>query len=551
MDYLQAAKTAWEETDKQRRFRMIGDSMSPFIQDGDGVVIEHDTAEIRVGDVILYPKPSASSLGQGFVLHRVVRVIADGPQRLFVTQGDNRPLPDPPVASDQILGKVAEVEKTEGLSPEDRLLLCCARTEMDEGTIEEVRELLDGELDWAYLLAAAIRHAIPQLLYHNLLAQGAAIGAERMVPPGVLSRLEQMYYANALRHLRFGRALEEMLGAFKEIGIEAIVLKGMALATQVYPVAALRQCGDIDVLVRKEDLLRAEEVLLGLGYTVPGQGLPSEWFGQRHRHLPYVKDEGRIRLEVHWTLVPPDSYHLPPSELWARAQPLRIGSSETWALDPADLLLHLSVHAVPLPNLLWGQDIDLRHLCDIAETIRVYPLDWDQLIVRARNYRVTRCLYVALHLARRMLQARPEPSGVLSLSKGRKARVPHDVLEVLQPTDVDPRWLADLEERVMKRRPGSTEIPPKFVRLLSAQGVFNKLRVLRGILFPPPSAIARARGLSWTSREVYWYYLTRPFHLLSRWGGFVLRFLIRERWEGSLYGVRSSDFSRSDSVEGD
>ena len=222
---------------------MIGDSMSPFIQDGDGVVVEHDTAEISVGDVILYLKPSPPAQGQGFVVHRVVRVIVEGSQPLFVTQGDNRPLPDPLISKGLIIGKVVEVDKTEGLSPEDRLLLCCARTEMDEGTVEEVWELLDGELDWAYLLAAAIRHAIPQLLYHNLLAQGTAISAERAVPPGVrlaLSRLEQMYYANALRHLRFSRALEEVLRAFKEIGIETIVLKGMALATQVYPAAALR-----------------------------------------------------------------------------------------------------------------------------------------------------------------------------------------------------------------------------------------------------------------------------------------------------------------------
>jgi len=509
---------AWEGTGKRRRFRMIGDSMSPFIQDGDSVVVEHDTVEISVGDVILYLKPSPPAQGQGFVVHRVVRVIAEGTQRLFVTQGDNRPLPDPPIGSDQVLGKVVEVEKTKGLSPEDRLLLCCARTEMDEGTAEVVWELLNGELDWAYLLAAAIRHAIPQLLYHNLLAQGAAIGTEKTVPPGVrlaLSRLERIYYANALRHLRFSRALEEVLRAFKEIGVEAIVLKGMALATQVYPVAALRQCGDIDVLVREEDLLRAEEVLLGLGYTIPGHDLPDEWFGQYHRHLAYVKDEGRIELEVHWSLVPQhNTFCLPSSDLWARAQPFRIGGSETWALAPADLLLHLSSHATPWPDLLWGQDIDLRHLCDIAETIRAYSLDWDQLIVRARNYRGTRCLYVALHLARRMLQA----------------RVPHDVLETLQPTELDPMWLVSLEERVLKRHHGSTKVPGGFVRLLSAQGVFNKLRVLRDIFFPPPSAIAQAHGLSWTSREVYWYYITRPFHLLSRWGGFVLRFLIRERW---------------------
>lgn len=513
---LQAAMAAWEGADKRRRFRMIGDSMSPFVQDGDSVIVEHGTVEIKLGDVILYQKPSlpgqalTGGQGQGCVVHRVVQVIDEGPQTLFVTKGDNRPLPDPPIGRGQILGKVVEVEKVEGLSSEDRLLLCCARMEMDEGTVEEVWGLLNGELDWSYVLAASIRHAIPQLLYHNL----KAVGAERAVPPGVLGRLERMYYANALRHLRFSRALEEVLRAFTEMGIEVIVLKGMALATQVYPAAALRQCGDIDVLVRKEDLLQAEKVLLGLGYTAPGNGLLDEWFGQHHYHLSYLKDEGRIGLEVHWDIAPqPNPFFLPLSELWARAQPFRIGSSEALALGPADLLLHLSLHAAFSPNLLWGQDIDLRHLCDIAETIRLYPIDWDQLVAHARLYQAHKCLYIALYLARRMLQA----------------CVPHAVLEALQPTDLDPRWLASLEERVLKRRHGSTKVPHGFVRLLSAQGVCNRLRVLRDIFFPSPSAIAQAHGVSWASRRVYWYYMARPFHLLSRWGGFFLRFLIRER----------------------
>jgi len=518
---LQAAMSAWEGTGKQRRFRMIGDSMSPFIQDGDGVVVEHSTADIEVGDVILYQKPSLPSQpptgeqGQGFVVHRVVQVLDERPQPLFVTKGDNRPLPDPLISKGLIIGKVVEVDKTKEPSPEDQLLLCCARTEMDESTADAVWKLLNGKQDWAYLLEAAVRHAIPQLLYHNL----KALGAETAVPPGVLSRLEQMYYANALRHLRFSRALEEVLRAFKEISVEAIVLKGMALATQVYPVAALRQCGDIDVLVRKEDLLQAEEVLWALGYTTPGNGLPDEWFGQHRYHQSYLKDEGRIRLEVHWDLAPqPNPFCLPLSELWARAQPFRIGGSEALVLEPTDMLLYLGLHAAYLPNLFWEQDIDLRHLCDIAETIRLHPMDWDQLVARARLYRVTKCLYVALCLSQRMLQA----------------RVPQDFLEALQPTDLDPRWLAGLEERVLKRRHGSTKAPYGFVLLLSAQGVFNKLRVLRGILFPSPSAIAQAHGVSRTSGGVYWYYITRPFRLLSRWGGFLLRVLTRDRRECSL-----------------
>lgn len=523
---LQAAKAAWERTGKRRRFRMIGDSMTPFMQDGDVVIVEHGTADIKVGDVILYRKPSlpeqapAGEQGQGFVVHRVVQVLGEGPQTLLVTKGDNRPLPDSPIGREQILGKAVEVERAKGLSPEDRLLLCCARTGMDEGTIEVVRELLNGELDWGYLVAAAIRHTIPQLLYHNL----KAIGAEGAMPPGVLSRLEHMYYANALRHLRFGQTLEEVLGAFKETGIEAIVLKGMALATQVYPVAALRQCGDIDVLVRKEDLLRAEEVLLGLGYTAPCESHLDKRFGQQPHHLSYLKDEGRIGLEVHWDLAPqPNPFCLPVSELWARAQPFRIGDSEALALGPADLLLHLSLHAVSAFYLLWVPGIDLRHLCDIAETIRIYPMDWNQLVARARLYRATRSLYVALYLARRMLQA----------------HVPHDVLVALQPTDpsglrpsgrsLDPRWLASLEKRVLKRQYGSTNVPLGLVHLLLARGVANRLRVLREIFLPPPETIAQAPGVSWPSRKVYWYYVTRPFRLLSRWGGFLLRFLIRDR----------------------
>ena len=85
------------------RFRARGTSMHPFIQDGDLVTVEAvEAGSPRRGDIVL------ARLSSGrLVVHRVRQT---GPDFLLV-QGDAVPAPDGRLGLENVLGRVAAVER--------------------------------------------------------------------------------------------------------------------------------------------------------------------------------------------------------------------------------------------------------------------------------------------------------------------------------------------------------------------------------------------------------------------------------------------------------
>jgi signal peptidase I len=92
------------------RFRAPGHSMSPLIRSNDLLLVQPiDSGGVRRGDILLYR--SADQL----TAHRLVDVHPDSGAAAprLVLKGDARRTPDPPVAPDQILGRVVAVERND------------------------------------------------------------------------------------------------------------------------------------------------------------------------------------------------------------------------------------------------------------------------------------------------------------------------------------------------------------------------------------------------------------------------------------------------------
>jgi len=87
------------------RFRASGDSMYPAIRSGDYLEIAPcPVSQLRLGDVIL------AMTKRGLTAHRIVR-IRDAEDAVRITmRGDNALRSDPPVAPEDVLGRVERVE---------------------------------------------------------------------------------------------------------------------------------------------------------------------------------------------------------------------------------------------------------------------------------------------------------------------------------------------------------------------------------------------------------------------------------------------------------
>jgi hypothetical protein len=208
------------------------------------------------------------------------------------------------------------------------------------------------------------------------------------IPEAVCDALRRQFYAQAAQNALLFSELDRLLDAFTQAQVPVIVLKGAALAREVYPDPALRPMNDLDLLVRAQDLQRTTAVMRSGGY----KKLKSSY------HLVFQGGpQSHVAVEVHWELITDgirrDGYL---QGLWQRALSWN-AAIETSALrlHPMDNLLSLSAHLIwqhpqAYARLVWFYDLYLLLKRYMDE------LDWDLLAELALQAGWGQPLYHAL-----------------------------------------------------------------------------------------------------------------------------------------------------------
>ena len=371
---------------------------------------------------------------------------------------------------------------------EHTLLLCCARTNAAPRVVARLREVAASEVDWEYLFLLARRHALLPLIYLQLERH-----ASDLVPHKTLQQLKKHYLENAARNTVLTAELCRLITLFAEHGIEAIPYKGPMLAHFAYDNLALRRFVDLDVIVRKADVLKAREVLSAEGYT-PTKLLSlsqQELLLRTQHNLQFSRDHHRLLLELHWEVAP----HLFASTvnaetLWRGLATINLNGTELKTLSPDDLLFSLCVHG---SRHLWER---LSWICDIAELISRRSFNWTALLERAAHADNERMFLLGLFLAEKLLDA--------PLTD-----------EVKQRCDADER-LKQLAENVVKHLfNGTTHVPATSREIFKYNiGVRKTLsaraRYMIHTLRPTDGDLG---GRALPSRLSFAYYIIRPFRL--------------------------------------
>ncbi|HEY0083909.1 MAG TPA: nucleotidyltransferase family protein [Pyrinomonadaceae bacterium] len=285
-----------------------------------------------------------------------------------------------------------------GVRPEVELLLCCARTRMDDKQVERLRQLLDGALDWEYILSFAENHSLLPLLYFHLHAR-----APEKVPPAVYEKLRERFRRISALNMYLSGELRRLLRLFAAHDIAAIPYKGPALAAQAYGNIALRHFGDLDILVRQRDVTRVMKLLVAEGYALhpPLNDVQQALMLRTQCNLPFTRDAHRLIVEIHWR-VSARLFSSPLDEeaLWNDLRTDSFEGTQINALAPEDLLLSLCVHGA---KHLWER---LSWVADIAQLLEVQEdLNWTNLLERARRTGTERMLLLGLYVAHDLLGA--------------------------------------------------------------------------------------------------------------------------------------------------
>jgi hypothetical protein len=361
-------------------------------------------------------------------------------------------------------------------------------------------ELL-ARADWDRVVDASIRHGVAALLHKRI----SALKAASAIPAAARRRLRGVYLRSGARSLRLFHDLSAVLSALGDDGIRAIVLKGAHLGPIVYGDVAVRQMGDLDILIDREDLPGAEQAFRRLGCTLGQRGdRDRDWLVSRHFHLCF-RSPGQTAVEVHWDLAPPSAAsRIDLAGIWQRARTVRVADVQTLALSPEDLLLHLCLHSANHGHA-WG----LKAVCDVAEVLSHFgdSLDWGAFLDRCRDSRIDRAACWALLAARRMLAA-DVPSGVLARLK----------LDTLEPRLVETLCAYVLEATAAPGRSGDAGHWQSLDSLGSARNGRERASLLLRHIFPPVRRIRYLYDLPPGAARAYAYYLIRPLDLARRWG---------------------------------
>lgn len=279
-------------------------------------------------------------------------------------------------------------------SPEIALLLDGTLIHPDQDAVLRIRQRIERGLDWSELLRIAIPHGVLPQLGHNLTVHAASL-----VPPITLAQLRLFGKKVAERNQEQSLELVKLVSAFSREGIRILPFKGPALAVAAYGDIGLRESHDLDLWVDPLQVARAHEWFREAEYhpVKYAQGFPQVVSDFGEGDGVFFSPDCRVVIEVKGHLEGSRSSDFDPAfdEVWNRRSDATLGLSEIPVLAVEDLLLGLAVHG---SKHVWRR---LNWILDVAAVISSHAgIDWDAMLLRAREWRCRHRLLVAVALAR-------------------------------------------------------------------------------------------------------------------------------------------------------
>lgn len=392
------------------------------------------------------------------------------------------------------------------MNREDTLILALCRNDQKKaGCI-----LQDRAIHWPSFYKSIKQHKIVPLILHRLqdyeLPQPEKKTIKTMYKRSLISTMED--------HTILKKEWERINTLFTNTGIECLLLKGLTLNSSYH-----RIIGDLDILIRKRDLVQAAALLVKNGYiNATGSLHPYLSDSEKKNSLLsmywnnefqfYNKDNGLI-IELHINLFQHKRVFIEDLSLFL--ENVEIFWSEKsysekfggYVLSKENLLLlyclHTAIKRAPGKNTFI-----LRNVVDIHLLINEHPC-WDTIIDKALFLKITPFLYFSLLLTRKLM----------------KTDIPCNVLRGLRNgCSKEELFLVRIHLRCVKNLARSSLLYSLIYRILSSF-VFNTdpLQKLKWSLFIPIFAPSRHKlandfKLDINSPLIYFAYIVNPFRLL-------------------------------------
>lgn len=179
------------------------------------------------------------------------------------------------------------------------LLSCLCCYPYEPASRDRLKELLQRVDNWDQAALLINRHGITALAAYNI----KEAGLTGMIPAGTMTMLEGGWKKSLVRNAWLTERWKEVNKILSGSGIRHVLLKGMALEYSVYGGQGLRQMNDTDILVKRDEALKAWNLLQKNGYQpeMLKSSLYRKIITDTGKHLPSLTKDG-YSVELHHRL---------------------------------------------------------------------------------------------------------------------------------------------------------------------------------------------------------------------------------------------------------
>ena len=288
---------------------------------------------------------------------------------------------------------------------EKRLIVLLCRLTFSEQEKNEIKELVSGKINWMKVFEYSISNKITTLIWNNL----KNLEIQYNIPKYLKNILKFSEVGIQKQNDLYLQQVEEIKKEFEKYNCTCVPVKGAYFIPNMYQDYRIRYMGDLDFLIRKEDIQTVYKVMKEMGY-VQGQYIASQnmiipmsrkdeitWKLKMSHLYSFVKKIdseylGAIKCDFRFAL----DDRLDPEPI---NEMLRFGYD---GFSPASRFIHLCTHLYEEAKkeiyIVLGKDINLIKFCDIREYVLRFMTDndFDAVIDFAQRHGLNKAVYYTL-----------------------------------------------------------------------------------------------------------------------------------------------------------
>ena len=265
----------------------------------------------------------------------------------------------------------------------------------DSGILERIAQNANG--GWPAISGWLTRHQLATLAISHM----PALSERRE------GALRQTAFESAALQGIHQQNLATILDAFEAAGIEVVLLKGTALASQFYHSPEQRSMSDIDFWVEQGKMAQAVAAMQGAGFQRQAEKedrpLALQALSMGEISFYRLGWQGGL-VELHWSPFPGwwmyRTTQIDLDKLWAARIPIRIDDRDTHQLAAEDMFIQVAAHLTVSHQ---SGRAAVRSIMDLAVLARGGELNWDLVAGKASSWRVATSIWLALRLANQIV----------------------------------------------------------------------------------------------------------------------------------------------------